>query len=150
MGRGPSRKAWAPPPLCCGGEAKQHESSVVRAPMPLIAAIYSPATDRTVPSAHAGTGFNLIRCNTSSVTSLRAGCLADTAHAGIQQAKSTQRCTRSVAIHPLRRDAPDQKGCNAYGSGAPPPITSTNAGICSPFAHSTSVSRRPCERRCTI
>ena len=60
------------------------------------------------------------------------------------------RCTRYVAIHPFRRDAPDQKGCNAYGSGAPPPTTSTNAGICSPFAHSTSVSRRPCERRCTI
>ena len=32
----------------------------------------------------------------------------------------TSRCTRSVAMHPIRRDAPDQKGCNAYGSGAPP------------------------------
>ena len=31
-----------------------------------------------------------------------------------------RRCTRSVAIHPIRRDTPDQKGCNAYGSGAPP------------------------------
>ena len=30
-------------------------------------------------------------------------------------------CTRSVALHPFRRTAPDQKGCNAYGSGAPPP-----------------------------
>ena len=30
------------------------------------------------------------------------------------------RYTRSVVKHPLRRDAPDQKGCNAYGSGAPP------------------------------
>ena len=30
-------------------------------------------------------------------------------------------CTRSVALHPIRRTAPDQKGCNAYGSGAPPP-----------------------------
>ena len=32
----------------------------------------------------------------------------------------TSRHTRYVAIHPLRRDTPDQKGCNAYGSGAPP------------------------------
>ena len=32
----------------------------------------------------------------------------------------TSRCTRYVAKHPLRSDAPDQKGCNAYGSGAPP------------------------------
>ena len=30
----------------------------------------------------------------------------------------TSRCTRYVAMHPLRRDAPEQKGCNAYGSGA--------------------------------
>ena len=35
-------------------------------------------------------------------------------------APDPSRCTRSVAMHPLRRDAPDQKGCNAYGSGAPP------------------------------
>ena len=32
----------------------------------------------------------------------------------------TSRYTRYVAKHPLRRAAPDQKGCNAYGSGAPP------------------------------
>ena len=31
-------------------------------------------------------------------------------------------------MHPLRRDAPDQKRCNAYRSGAPPPTTSTTAG----------------------
>ncbi len=34
----------------------------------------------------------------------------------------TSRCTRYVAMHPIRR-------CNAYGSGAPPPTTSTTAGI---------------------
>ena len=39
------------------------------------------------------------------------------------------RCTRYVALHPLRRAAPDQNGCNAYGSGAPPPTTSTTAGF---------------------
>ena len=38
------------------------------------------------------------------------------------------RCTRYVAKHPLRSDTPDQKGCNAYGSGAPPPTTSPTAG----------------------
>ena len=31
----------------------------------------------------------------------------------------TSRYTRYVALHPLRCAAPDQKGCNAYGSGAP-------------------------------
>lgn len=29
-------------------------------------------------------------------------------------------CTRYVAMHPLRRAAPEQKGCNAYRSGAMP------------------------------
>ena len=32
----------------------------------------------------------------------------------------TSRYTRYVALHPLRRAAPDQKGCIAYGSGALP------------------------------
>ena len=48
-------------------------------------------------------------------------------------APDPSRYTRSVAVHPIRRGAPDQKGCNAYGSGAPPPTTSTNASI--PFRH---------------
>ena len=39
----------------------------------------------------------------------------------------TRRHTRYEAVHPLRGSAPDQKGCNAYGSGAAPPITRTNA-----------------------
>ena len=38
-----------------------------------------------------------------------------------------KRCTRYVALHPLRGDTPEQKGCNAYGSGAAHPITRTNA-----------------------
>ena len=29
------------------------------------------------------------------------------------------------ALHPFRRATPDQKGCHAYGSGAPPPTTNT-------------------------
>jgi len=39
----------------------------------------------------------------------------------------TGRYTRYVALHPLRGAAPDQNGCNAYGSGAPPTPTSSNA-----------------------
>ena len=50
----------------------------------------------------------------------------------------TSQNTRYVAIHPLRRDAPDQKGCNAYGSGAPPPTTSSTAGT--PSRHTTTGS----------
>ena len=38
----------------------------------------------------------------------------------------TWRCTRYVALHPLRGGAPEQKGCNAYGSGALPLGTSEN------------------------
>ena len=37
------------------------------------------------------------------------------------------RCTRYGPLHPLRGTTPDQKGCNAYGSGAAHPITRTNA-----------------------
>ena len=42
----------------------------------------------------------------------------DTPAKGI--APVTWRCTRYVAIHPLRGAAPEQKGCNAYRSGAMP------------------------------
>ena len=51
--------------------------------------------------------------------------------------------TRSAreALHPLRRGAPDQKGCNAYGSGAPPPTTSTTAGNSSPQTPTVHLGR---------
>ena len=39
----------------------------------------------------------------------------------------TWRCTRYVALHLLRGAAPDQNGCIAYRSGAPPTPTSPNA-----------------------
>ena len=52
------------------------------------------------------------------------------------------RCTRYVAIHPIRRDTPDQKGYNAYGSGAPPPTTSPTAGNSSPQTPTGSIERR--------
>ena len=37
---------------------------------------------------------------------------------------SPWRCTRYVALHPLRGAAPEQKGCNAYGSGVAHALTS--------------------------
>ena len=59
------------------------------------------------------------------------------------------RCTRYVALHPLRRDAPDQKGCNAYGSGAPPPTTSTTAGNSSPQTPTVCIGRRHTASTCS-
>ena len=46
-----------------------------------------------------------------------------------------------VAMHPIRRDTPDQKGCNAYRSGAPPPTTSTTAGTPSRHTRTGSIRR---------
>ena len=43
-------------------------------------------------------------------------------------------CTRYVAVHPLRGGAPEQKRCIAYGSGAVPQQTRTNAEL----AHRTT------------
>ena len=42
---------------------------------------------------------------------------------------SPWRCTRYVALHPLRGAAPEQKGCNAYGSGVLPLGTSESVGV---------------------
>lgn len=70
----------------------------------------------------------------------------------VLQAPITQRCTRSVPLHPIRRSAPDQKGCNAYGSGAPPPKTSIGVEIylAAPVEiRGNAVQRRP-KRRLTI
>ena len=49
------------------------------------------------------------------------------------------RCTRYVAVHPLRGAAPEQKRCIAYGSGAAPQQTRTNAEL----AHRTTHRRTP-------
>ena len=51
----------------------------------------------------------------------------------------TWRCTRYVAVHPLRGGAPEQKGCNAYSSGALPQRTRKNAEL----AHRTTHRRTP-------
>ena len=48
-------------------------------------------------------------------------------------------CTRYVAVHPLRGAAPEQKRCIAYGSGAVPQHTRTNAEL----AHRTTHRRTP-------
>ena len=45
------------------------------------------------------------------------------------------------ALHPIRRDAPDQKRCNAYGSGAPPPTTNPTADNPSPQTPTGSIGR---------
>ena len=42
----------------------------------------------------------------------------------------TWRCTRYVAVHLLCGAAPEQKGCNAYGSGALPLRTSESVVSC--------------------
>ena len=49
---------------------------------------------------------------------------------------TTGHCTRYVALHPLRGAAPDQNGCIAYRSGAPPtPTSPTAASIRQPAAY---------------
>ena len=59
------------------------------------------------------------------------------------------RCTRSVAPHPIRRATPDQKGCNAYGSGAPPPTTSPTAGNSAPQTPTVRIGRRHTASTCS-
>ena len=49
------------------------------------------------------------------------------------------RCTRYVALHPLCGGAPEQKRCIAYGSGAVPQHTRTNAEL----AHRTTHRHTP-------
>ena len=49
------------------------------------------------------------------------------------------RCTRYVAVHPLRGGAPEQKRCIAYGSGALPQHTRKNAEL----AHRTTHRHTP-------
>ena len=46
-----------------------------------------------------------------------------------QPPQARGRCTRYVAVHPLRGSAPEQKRCIAYGSGALPQQTRTNAEL---------------------
>ena len=50
-----------------------------------------------------------------------------------------ERCTRYGTMHPIRGTAPDQKRCIAYGSGAAPQHTRTNAEL----AHRTTHRHTP-------
>ena len=86
-------------------------------------------------------------CGASSTTSVIADLASGTSPTRVLQAEMTERCTRYVAMHPLRSDAPDQKGCNAYGSGAPPPTTSRTAGNSS--RHTPTVRFRRCDTAST-
>ena len=56
-----------------------------------------------------------------------------------QPPQARGRCTRYVAVHPLRGGAPEQKRCIAYGSGALPQHTRTNAEL----AHRTTHRHTP-------
>ena len=56
-----------------------------------------------------------------------------------QPPQARGRCTRYVALHPLRGGAPEQKRCIAYGSGAVPQHTRTNAEL----AHRTTHRHTP-------
>ena len=56
-----------------------------------------------------------------------------------QPPQARGRCTRYVALHPLRGAAPEQKRCIAYGSGAVPQHTRTNAEL----AHRTTHRHTP-------
>lgn len=82
-------------------------------------------------------------CGASSTTSV----IADLAGGHISYPRSTG--PDHAALHPLRRDAPDQKGCNAYGSGAPPHTTSTTAGNSSPQTPTGSIERRHTASTCS-
>ena len=75
-------------------------------------------------------------CGASSTTSV----IADLAGSHIPYPRSTG--PDHAAIHPIRRGAPDQKGCNAYGSGAPPPTTSPTADTPSRHTTTGSIGRR--------
>ena len=56
-----------------------------------------------------------------------------------QPPRARGHCTRYVAVHPLRGGAPEQKRCIAYGSGAAPQQTRTNAEL----AHRTTHRHTP-------
>ena len=56
-----------------------------------------------------------------------------------QPPQARGRCTRYVALHPLRGGAPEQKRCIAYGSGAVPQHTRKNAEL----AHRTTHRHTP-------
>ena len=71
----------------------------------------------------------------------RGKCCSVVAPTSLRPNQTGQPYTRYVALHPLRGAAPDQKGCNAYRSGAPPPTTSTTADNSSPQTPTVRIGR---------
>ena len=55
----------------------------------------------------------------------RATCVTQARSRHSNRLHPSKRCTRYVALHPLRRTTPDQKRCNVHGSGAAPLPTNT-------------------------
>ena len=55
----------------------------------------------------------------------RATCVTQARSRGSNRLHPGKHCTRYGALHPLRHATPDQKRCNAHGSGAPPLPTNT-------------------------
>ena len=74
-----------------------------------------------------------------SVTDALHACSARSPREALHQL--LMRCTRYGALHPLRGATPEQKGCNADGSGAVPPTTSITARNSSPHTLSGSPRR---------
>ena len=122
---------------------------------------FSQRTSGFIPRAdahnqHASTRIALVReqyttsqlvqyppkwCNTTYQQAFARTCTAYTTREGpmlhqfVRQCDTTvDRSTSNTArmLHPLRGTAPDQNGCNAYGSGAPHTQTRTNAESESP------------------
>ena len=58
----------------------------------------------------------------------------------------TGRCTSYGTLHPLRDATPDQNGCIAYGSGAAPTLTSTNADQTATDADLNATTAGPTKR----
>ena len=73
-----------------------------------------------------------IGCTAHSNKNKRGICRHQQQHPTQHQRHDTGRCTRYEALHPLRGTAPDQNGCNAYGSGALHTQTRTTAESESP------------------
>ena len=87
---------------------------------------------------------------TTSTTADNSSPQTPTVHLGRCDTAST--CSpgsEREALHPLRRDAPDQKGCNAYGSGAPPHRHQACAQVASLTLHMLA-SNRPRPRSAAL
>ena len=92
-------------------------------------------------------------CNTTKQHAQSRALPPDTPQPAASDAATRPRNNRTDSaqepLHPLRRDTPDQKGCNAYGSGAPPPTTSPTVGNSSPQTPTVCIGRRHTASTCS-